>query len=261
MDYAESGVVLFLKKIGLWVLLSVLVFGLDRVGWIGGVRRTVEIAHSRLASSSGEVVRMFAGPYQAISYWREGVERIEYLEQRLADVVVDEQRLKLLEEENAQLKELSGIESSNLLSGRQVRLFESGAELLIDQGVLHGVAEGMVVVDLAGALVGLVGNTGLYSSRIVTPASRGSIISARIIGKSTTGVLRGDGFRTEMIEVVQSDSLDIGDVLVTSGVNGIYPKDTVVGEVTSLLGNASDITKGAGVALYAKREGVAVLLK
>ena len=58
-----------------------------------------------------------------------------------------------------------------------------------------------------------------------------------------------------MVGVLQAEILGTGDILVTSGADGIYPPGLVVGQVIQLQGKPEDVTKGGSIELLAARNG------
>ena len=53
----------------------------------------------------------------------------------------------------------------------------------------------------------------------------------------------------ELSQVLQAETLEVDDVVITTGADEIYPEGLVVGQVVSLTGKPSDVTKGGEVEL------------
>ena len=81
-------------------------------------------------------------------------------------------------------------------------------------------------------------------------------IPVRVVGEKTVGVLMGDGSSVQLTDVLQNDALNLGDVLVTTGGEGIMSAGLVVGQVSALSGSAADVTKGASVELLASYDSM-----
>ena len=109
----------------------------------------------------------------------------------------------------------------------------------INQGQLSGVAKGMAVIS-AGGLVGRVYEVGLNYAKVVCVINADSAVACLIERTRDNGIMRGQ------LTASASDSLcrmyyipavnDIvpGDSVVTSGLDGVYPKGLAVGTVAEV---------------------------
>lgn len=106
----------------------------------------------------------------------------------------------------------------------------------IDQGTDDGVQVGMPVMSVSG-LAGQVVSAGKGSAqvRLITDSQSG--VSAMLQGSRATGVLSGssDG-RLRLLYVSRATEVSVGDVVITSGLGGIFPKGLVIGTVVSVSG-------------------------
>ena len=109
--------------------------------------------------------------------------------------------------------------------------FRSG---LIDRGRQHGVFSGMPVINEQG-LVGLVTATSRSAAKLMLLIDRQSAVDAVVQRSRSRGIVRGSrGEGLEFEFVVRDGDVQPGDVLVTSGLGGVYPKGLRIGEVTSV---------------------------
>lgn len=140
--------------------------------------------------------------------------------------------------------------------------------IVINRGTADGVAKNMAVVTPQG-LVGHVTDAGLSSAQvqlILDPRSSVGVLVQRPQSR-VTGILDGDLNNPTMPRMVNipktADVID-GDVIVTSGFGGIYPKGIVVGLVTTLLNEPGGLLKYAVIETavdFQKLEDVAIILK
>jgi rod shape-determining protein MreC len=105
--------------------------------------------------------------------------------------------------------------------------------ITIDHGAADGIKPDAVVITHQG-LVGLVVKVDPTSSKVRLINDLNSSVSVRLQTESrTTGVLRGQSQGNLMViaYVPQTDVVTPGDVVLTSGLGGIYPEGLVVGKV------------------------------
>ncbi|MBO5651444.1 MAG: rod shape-determining protein MreC [Selenomonas sp.] len=119
--------------------------------------------------------------------------------------------------------------------------------IVIDQGTMSGIANDMPVVTPQG-LVGRVVEAGLNSSKvqlILDPRSSVGTIVQRAESR-VTGIVQGDmdnPTMPQMVNIPKNADVVEGDVIVTSGFGGVYPKGIIVGLVSSLKNDAGGLLK------------------
>jgi rod shape-determining protein MreC len=105
--------------------------------------------------------------------------------------------------------------------------------ITIDHGAADGIKQDAVVITHQG-LVGLVVKVDPTSSKVRLINDLNSSVSVRLQTESrTTGVLRGQSQGNLMViaYIPQSDVVTPGDVVLTSGLGGVYPEGYLVGKV------------------------------
>lgn len=104
--------------------------------------------------------------------------------------------------------------------------------LLIDQGSSSGITEGMAVVAADG-VVGQIVKVSTNSSRVLLLTDHASGIAATIQRSRARGVVKGKGEGLCSLEfTTREEDVKVGDVVVTSGIGGIFVKGVPIGEVT-----------------------------
>ena len=110
----------------------------------------------------------------------------------------------------------------------------------IDQGTLHGVEKGDVVVSDKGYLVGRVLEADLSSSKVMTILQPGSYVACLVSRTRDSGNLNGsadyaaDGMC--VLENLPRDTLAmVGDEIITTGLGGEFPANIRVGTILELL--------------------------
>lgn len=103
--------------------------------------------------------------------------------------------------------------------------------ILIDRGRHHGVYSGMSVVTEQG-LVGLVTATSERAAKTMLLTDRQLAIDGLVQRTRTLGIVRSIGNdRLEFEFVPGEESIQVGDVVITSGLGGVYPKGLRIGTV------------------------------
>ncbi len=102
--------------------------------------------------------------------------------------------------------------------------------IVVDKGLRHGVHEGQPVV-VAEGVVGRVIKAAANSSRVLLVTDASSSVAGLVQRTRTRGVARGDGHGLSLEYALRSDPVEKDDLLVTSGMGGIFPKGLVIGRV------------------------------
>jgi rod shape-determining protein MreC len=106
--------------------------------------------------------------------------------------------------------------------------------LTIDKGTRDGLESDMAVIAPAG-VVGRVVVPSARSAKVQLLIDRNAAAGAIIERSRSQGVVVGGGDdRLEMENVSEVADIAIGDVVVTSGIEGIYPKGFVIGKIETV---------------------------
>lgn len=109
--------------------------------------------------------------------------------------------------------------------------------LVLDQGCGDGVITGMAALA-SGGLIGHIFSCGEQTSRLLLLQDLNSRIPVRLAQSRVTAILRGQGSnRLPRLEFLPpATSVETGELLVTSGLDGIFPPDIPIGHVAHQLG-------------------------
>lgn len=186
-----------------------------------------------------------AAPTEAVTDVLDGPRDIQTAREEIQTL---EERVALLERENEELREIEG-EYQLLLDlfnrARQTPDYrrltaavigqdtnQAVRSIVIDKGSSDGVRVGMPVESARG-LVGQVYRTTPNSAQIVLITDSSSAVPARLGTSRATGILRGGGIGGSMaIDWIDLKyQVEIGEVVMTSGLGGRFPQDLVIGRV------------------------------
>jgi rod shape-determining protein MreC len=203
------------------------------------------------ASQPFAVVGTFVtAPMRSVGGWLSGLgtSRSDYEALKAQNLALKEQ-LATLEEaklENARIQALvdfAKTQDLKSIGGRVIGRSTDSRErsILIDRGSGSGVKNGDPVIA-AGGLVGQVIEVTPWNARVrlITDAESG--VSVLVQRTRAAGIVRGSIQGPLGLEFVEKSAAPVrGDVLLTSGLGGVYPKDIVVGEVTDVSSQQTDL--------------------
>lgn len=164
----------------------------------------------------------------------------EVLKKRLAESEMERFRLGTLSDENRVLKEM--LQQKALYPVHSV-MFEVRRALSdgftqryqINGGSDDGVEVGMPVVTETG-LAGQIIHVSKRSSQVQLIQDKNQEVPVLFTESHVRGIVRGtgDGDTLQSRDLPFSDKIRVGEKVVTSGLDGIYPKGIPVGTVTSV---------------------------
>ncbi|EMR13376.1 rod shape-determining protein MreC [Methylophaga lonarensis MPL] len=164
-------------------------------------------------------------------------ERITVLEASQQLMSVRLQRLQALERENLRLRELLG---SSFRLQERIQVAELLAvdsdpfsqQVILDKGQRFGVYVGQPVLDAHGVM-GQVSEVSLFSSRVVLLTDPNHSIPVQINRNGLRGVVfgRGPSEQLKMDYMPHNADVRVGDLVVTSGLGGVFPTGYPVGVV------------------------------
>ncbi len=136
--------------------------------------------------------------------------------------------------------------------------------IIIDQGSAEGVKAGMPVVTPQG-LVGRITATGTHWAKALLITDATSAVNAVVQSTRATGIVQGDVNGNLTIKYLpQGEAVKIGDLILTSGMGGGFPKRLVIGQVTSVRKHDIELFQEADIQPsvdFARLEFVLVLKK
>jgi rod shape-determining protein MreC len=163
----------------------------------------------------------------------------DVLKQQLADAQIALQQQRALADRARGLQQLLDLRDRSNLQTMAAEIIGSAATpdfrtVTIDRGRAHGVKTDMAVIAPAG-IVGRVVTPGPRSAKVQLLIDRNAAAGAIIERSRAQGVVVGSGEGRLMLDYM-SEVFDVvvGDEVVTSGIDGIYPKGFVIGKVETV---------------------------
>src|SRR4051812_1649625 len=163
----------------------------------------------------------------------------EALRRDLASAQVEIQQQRALADRTRSLEDILQLGNSIALQTTAAQIIGAAASpdfrtVTIDKGTAQGLRTDMAVLAPKG-VVGRVVVSAPRASRVQLLVDRNAAAGALIERSRAQGVVVGAGDDRLRLEYV-SETSDVqkGDTVVTSGIDGIYPKGFVIGEVDSV---------------------------
>ena len=168
-------------------------------------------------------------------------ERNRQLETLVDQLMIENVRLKEAEAQNEDLRlKLAFAEAypQYVLKAAEVRGRVIGYEpnnfmsvLIVDIGRQDGVQKGMPVVTERG-LVGHIHKVGANWAKVLLIIDPSSSVAALVQSSRAPGLVSGRlGQDLVMDYIPQEETVSVGDVILTSGMSGNYPKSLLIGQV------------------------------
>lgn len=169
----------------------------------------------------------------------------EALRRRLAELEVQLQAERALARQSRVFEELLALRAATDLPTLSARVI--GADptplfrtITIDRGTADGVRPDLAVIAPAGVVGRVIGQVGPRAARVQLLIDRTAAAGALIERSRAAGVVVGGDSTLRMEYVSNLADVRPGDVVVTSGIDGIYPKGFRIGQV-------EQVERGAGL--------------
>lgn len=232
-----------LSKLVLLGLLSLLLMSADhRLGLSRPIRSAISVALAPMQWLA--LLPQRAGA--ALQDYFTGVDEArDAAQQYHTRTIAQAQRLQQAEQllqENKHLRELLELRNDHTGSAKAVQvLYETtdpySRSIVIDKGALSGIVLGSAVVDVAG-VVGQVTRVYPLSSEVTLLTDRDQSIPVLNARTGHRFIAAGDpvtlGGSLELRFVPASADLQDGDLLTTSGIDGVYPAGLQVGRIRQI---------------------------
>jgi rod shape-determining protein MreC len=205
----------------------------------------IRTVFSRIVSPFQYALRWVGTPFRSMTNGIEGIQQLrnENTSLRQENSMLRNQVILLQEAqiENETLRQelnfKSSVPSYRLLSAEVIGRDPSNLflYLIIDRGTDDGVSIGMPVITADG-LVGRISEVNPGSAKVMLITDSSSSVSSLVQRSRATGMAQGyPGLGLMMQYIPQADSVDVGDIVLTSGLGGRFPKRLVVGQVAEVI--------------------------
>lgn len=243
----------FKQAVAIFLLISTLAVGMVPQGAREGARNVLMGAVATFASPmyflSGLVVKT---PVAALSARRSREELQRDIDDLTGQLVVRESELRKIRQELEAIKGFQAAPVSNAYlasSGDLIGLIRGGdasvfsRSYILNVGRKHGVEKGAPVVWGKYA-VGVISQVISRYSRVRVLGDPRSRVAVRFVRSRHQGILVGSARQACPVRFVPNPvadgEIEVGDYVVTSGADGVFPPNLVVGRVTRFFRRPSE---------------------
>jgi rod shape-determining protein MreC len=241
----RSGFLFLAVMLGHVILISAQVNARTGVPVLEAVTFGVFAQMQRVVSAGTSGVRRVWSGYVSLRHLK--IEN-DGLKRQLADAQVDLQRQRALADRSRGLERLLGLRDQSKLMTIPAEIIAAGASpdfrtVTIDKGSRDGLRADMAIIA-PGGVVGRVATASARAAKVQLLVDRNAAAGAIIARSRAQGVVVGGGDdRLRMDYVSEAADIAVGDVVMTSGIDGIYPKGFAIGRVEAVEKNGPASTR------------------
>ena len=162
-------------------------------------------------------------------------QRLEADSARLATALAENDRLRAELEFKRKRRDIRTV-SAHII-GKDLSPYGRILRVALDAGAQSDIAEGMPVVNGLGLVGRVVRVSGEYAEVMLAVDAR-SVVNVRVLDKGVTGTVTGTSspynYVARMSYLHRAEPLEVGDLLVTSGHDKVFPPGLYVGTIRSL---------------------------
>jgi rod shape-determining protein MreC len=241
------------QRVG-WLFMTVTVMHLILISAQVQTRRGVPMLEAAIFGTMAEVQRVTTGGIgEARGFWQNYVNLQEIgrendsLKQRVSQLEVALQRERALAGQTRVLQELLELKKETQLATTPAAIIASGASpdfrtMTLDKGSSQGLGTDMAVIAPAG-IVGRVILPTARAAKVQLIIDRNAAAAGLVERTRAQGVVVGTGGDRMRFEYLPGTAdVKQGDRVVTSGLDGIYPKGFVIGQIESIERSAGEFS-------------------
>ena len=200
-------------------------------------------AFARVQGVTSSAVRGVRDVWSNYAELRGARDENQSLKQQLAQMEIQLQEQRALAARTTKLQELLALQQSSGLPtvaaeviGGNPNAMAGIREITIGRGTVDGVQAGMAVMAPRGIVGRVIGQPAAHAARVQLlidkQAAAGAITERTRAGGMVVGIEREPPLDMELVSNLQD--VKVGDLIVTSGIDGIYPKGYAIGWVQTV---------------------------
>lgn len=225
--------------VALAVVLMTVWFRESETGPLHRVRLGVQAATAPVSAAGEFVTRPVRGLFSWASDLGVSRSQLEQLRSQNESLRTRVAQLEEARQENIRLRALLKLAKSGGVQSKAARVIGRPTNswegiITIDLGSKDGITVGMPVVGPRG-LLGQTVEVASGSARVRLITDQRSGVAAMVQRNRAVGILKGtiEG-RLDLDFISRETTVKPGDVVITSGLGGVYPKGIVIGEVAEV---------------------------
>jgi len=187
--------------------------------------------------NAGNVTSGFLGSFFQIADITKKNQELNTKNQELLEEITNLQQVKV---ENQALREVVSIGTDKefkLVSADAIGIDNQQDFILIDRGLEDGISENMPVINAQKVLFGKIFKVYKNFSKVMLISNKSSVLDVKVQKDDTLsppiyGAVRGEGDLSAILDLVSLDyEIKNNDILITSSLEGTFPKGLLVGKV------------------------------
>jgi len=236
-------------------LLTVLFLALHETGFLTPLESGLQYVTAPLQRGATRAIEQIGSLFRTVREVRELQAQVEELQQQVEALSIENVRLQEFQAEVVQLRALLNFVAENPswtylgadVVGREACAYAPCGEVIGDEpnpylrslsvnvGSEEGVEVGMPVLTGGAVLIGRAAEVGPHTTKVQLLTDTGSAVAAMLQQSRATGLVVGrpDG-TLRMLYIPQEEEVQVGDIVLTSGLAGTLPRGLVIGQVTAV---------------------------
>ena len=190
----------------------------------------------QLAHSPARGLGQASEYFQSVSRLQEENQRLKHAKLEVAPTLL---RLEQLEAENSRLRRLLSVHERQAVGGQVAQILYTARDpfsrkVIVDKGQQAGITAGQPAIDEAG-VVGQVTRVFPFSAEVTLITDKSQAIPVQVVRSGQRSVVFGLGNgQLELRYMPANADVQVGDVLVTSGLDGIFLPGFPVAKVVNI---------------------------
>lgn len=215
-------------------------------GPIHSVRGAVSVVTTPVRVLGSLVAMPFNAAGNVMGNLTASQETLSELREQNAELTAQVAELSESKKTSERLESLLNLQSTYNLTSTAARIIGNSSDawsraVTIDKGTAAGFSCGMAVCN-SGGVIGQIVEVSATTSTVQLITDEGSGVSAMIQSTRAQGMLQGQPDGSLRLSYVSTESdVKVGDIVITSGIGGVYPKGLPLGTVSSVEKSDNDV--------------------
>lgn len=195
--------------------------------------------------------------------------KIKKLEDENNSLIMENSRLKSTEDENKILREYLLFKQksnlsfvlANIISRQNINFENSGGNIIINKGERDDLKIGMAVIGGEGVIIGKVINIKDDDAEVCLITGSDCKLAATMQNKDkTVGLVSGEfGLTVKMEFIPQTEEINNGDIVITSGLEENIPRGLVIGRVSEVKKKNNELWQSAIIEPLVDADNLAIV--
>lgn len=215
-------------------------------GPIHSVRGAVSVVTTPVRVLGSLVATPFNAAGNVMGNLTASQETLSELREQNAELTAQVAELSESKKTSERLESLLNLQSTYSLTSTAARIIGNSSDawsraVTIDKGTAAGFSCGMAVCN-SGGVIGQIVEVSATTSTVQLITDEGSGVSAMIQSTRAQGMLQGQPDGSLRLSYVSTElDVKVGDIVITSGIGGVYPKGLPLGTVSSVEKSDNDV--------------------